>query len=359
MFGLEGNILMSETFSNGYALLIGVGGADIPVTVKDATALQEVLANPARAAYPPNQIALLTETGATRQSILTAFDNLIRQVNSNANATVIIYFSGHGARIEKKNKAIDYFLLPHGYDLSRIAKTAISSSEFIARIDAIKASKLIVLLDCCHAGGITSRKAPEGVTVKSVALPPNLLDILDKGSGRVVIASSQEDEYSYTGTPYSVFTTCLLEALNGKATVDKDGLVRIRDVSKYLKEQVPQRVTPPHQQHPFWNQENMDDNFPLCFYAGGSKAVPGEVLSSPDPTFHNLAPRQRQWLEEESNDLQELRRILMGRINAQRKEWILTGDSARRYALTINIQDDQKTLINFEARLHEIEQLLR
>ena len=43
---------MTQTiFSNGYALLIGVG-ADLPVTVKDATALRDVLVNQNRAAYP-------------------------------------------------------------------------------------------------------------------------------------------------------------------------------------------------------------------------------------------------------------------------------------------------------------------
>jgi hypothetical protein len=35
----------NQIFTNGYALLIGVG-ADLPITVKDATALRDVLINP-------------------------------------------------------------------------------------------------------------------------------------------------------------------------------------------------------------------------------------------------------------------------------------------------------------------------
>lgn len=42
-----------QTFANGYALLIGVG-ADIPVTVKDATALRDVLVDSTRAGYAPH-----------------------------------------------------------------------------------------------------------------------------------------------------------------------------------------------------------------------------------------------------------------------------------------------------------------
>lgn len=51
------------------ALLIGVG-ADLPVTVEDAIALHNILIDPNRAAYPPAQVTLLTETAATRQNIL-------------------------------------------------------------------------------------------------------------------------------------------------------------------------------------------------------------------------------------------------------------------------------------------------
>jgi hypothetical protein len=41
-------------FTNGYGLLVGVG-ADLPVTVKDAIALRDVLIDPCRAAYTPDR----------------------------------------------------------------------------------------------------------------------------------------------------------------------------------------------------------------------------------------------------------------------------------------------------------------
>ncbi|MEH2120662.1 caspase family protein [Nostoc sp.] len=103
--------MTNQTFTNGYALLIGVG-ADLPVTVLDATALKDILIDPSRAAYPPEQVTLLTETSATRQNILAAFDEIIAQVNQNPDATVIIYYSGHGGRIQRTN---EYFLVPFGY----------------------------------------------------------------------------------------------------------------------------------------------------------------------------------------------------------------------------------------------------
>lgn len=91
--------MTNQTFTNGYALLIGVG-ADLPVTVKDATAIKDVLIDPSRAAYASEQVTLLTETSATRQNILAAFDKIIAQSNQNPDATIIIYYSGHGGRIQ-------------------------------------------------------------------------------------------------------------------------------------------------------------------------------------------------------------------------------------------------------------------
>jgi Caspase domain len=263
--------MTQKTFSNGHALLIGVG-ADLPVTVKDATALRDVLVNPGRAAYPPEQVETLTQTVATRQGIIDAFDRLITRVNQNPDATVIVYFSGHGMRLKSTN---EYFLIPYGYDPSRRADTAVSGLEFTKKIEAIKARKLVVLLDCCHAGGIP--KDIEEAFVKS-PVPPNLLEALDTGSGRVVVASSSEEELSYTGTPYSIFTACLLEALSGKAAVKKDGYARILEILIYLFNEVPQRA--PGSQHPFVKKVlDLDDNFPLCYYAGGSKFLPGEIPS--------------------------------------------------------------------------------
>jgi uncharacterized caspase-like protein len=177
---------MTQTiFSNGYALLIGVG-ADLPVTVKDATALRDVLVNPNRAAYPQEQVKLLTEKNADRPTIIDAFDSLIERVNQNRNATVIVYFSGHGVQLKSTN---EYFLVPYGYDGRSRADTAISGLEFTQKIEAIKSRKLVVLLDCCHAGGVPRLKDIDEVFIKS-PVPPTLLEALDTGTGRVVIASS-------------------------------------------------------------------------------------------------------------------------------------------------------------------------
>jgi hypothetical protein len=285
------------TFSNGYALLIGVG-ADLAVTVKDATALWDVLVAPTRAAYPPEQVELLTQGKATRKEILEAFDRLIVRVNQNPDATVIVYFSGHGGRITSLNNPAEYFLVPYGFDWNHRTDTAISGAEFTQKIEAIRAKKLVVILDCCHAGGVPALKTP-GTTFSKSPVPPSLLNSLDRGSGRVVIASSNEEQYSYTGNPYSVFTACLLEAMQGKASMVEDGYARILNVLTYLFEQVPKRTF--EKQKPFVNKVlDLSDNFPLCYYAGGEAKLRSEVpISAPDSLTNTVTNSQNSFNQNE------------------------------------------------------------
>jgi len=347
----------SAVFTHGHALLIGVG-ADLPITVQDATALHDLLSAPHRAAYPPAQVELLTEAAANRRGILAAFDRLAERVNASADAAVFVYFSGHGGRIEHPEKPAEYFLVPFGYDPSRRADTMISGLEFTTKIEAIKARKLVVLLDCCHAAGVPMLKTPGEVFVKS-PVPPELLNMLETGGGRIVIASSYENEYSYTGTPYSIFTACLLEALAGKAAVNKDGFARILDVLIYLFKEVPQRAPGP--QHPFVKKVlDLGDNFPLCYYAGSDKHIPGEApVPGPILTPAALTAGQRRRLEQEYDSLQQAWNLRGERAKLMQKELAIQTSVLIKFQLEQQLLDEEVELAHLGDKLEEIERKLQ
>ena len=338
-------------FANGYALLIGVG-ADLPVTVIDATALRDVLINPHRAAYPPEQVSLLTEASANRQGILAGFDELIERSNQNPMATAIVYYSGHGGYLQDTK---EYFLVPYGYDENDRGETAISGLEFTQKIEAIKAQKLIVLLDCCHAGGIP--KDSSTVFVKS-PVPQELLDALDSGSGKVIVASSREDELSWTGSPYSIFTACLLEALQGKGAVNKDGYARILDILIYLFNEVPKRASAP--QHPFVKKVlDLGDNFPLCYYAGGSKFLPGEMpTSSSTAQQGSLTPGKRRRLEQKRDALQSEWDRRSKKLKCLGDDLAIQAGTAVKFQLEQEILEEEARLAHLEIKLDDIESLL-
>ncbi|MDY7076126.1 MAG: caspase family protein [Chloroflexota bacterium] len=269
-----------DTFNQGHALVIGAGG-DLPNTVDDAVGLAEILTDPARCAYLPGQVHLLVAEQATRAGILFALNALVQ--STDFQSTVIVYFSGHGYQTISSTGE-SYYLLPHGYEIERLYQTGVSGAEFADRLRAIPSQKLLVLLDCCHAGGVGEAKAP-GLRMAKSPLPPEAQSLLAEGSGRVLIASSQEEELSFAGRPYSAFTLALIEALSGAGVAKRDGYVRVADLALHAREVVPGRTG--GRQHPLLHFEQAD-NFALAYYAGGEtqlKGMPfaGEPEIEPEP----------------------------------------------------------------------------
>lgn len=267
-------------FTKGYALVVGVG-ADLPNTVVDAKGFAEIVGDPERCAYPADQIQILTEDKATRTGIVQALDRLAATVDSES--TVLFYFSGHGYTI---NTGIGkhYYLMPYNYDIADLVNSAISAGELMEKLKNIKAQKMLVLLDCCYAGGIDNEgaaaKAPGAQFIKA-PLPANAVNALAQGQGRVIISSCKEHEVSYTGDPYSEFTQALVEAMAGAERSTSDGYVRAADLALYAAKAVPQYTK--DKQHPDLHF-NAADNFVVAYYAAGDaqpKGLPERAQRKP------------------------------------------------------------------------------
>jgi hypothetical protein len=252
-------------FSAGYALVVGTGG-DLPQTVADAHKIASTLQDPQRCGYPVDQVGVLTDAAATRAAVLAGLDRLAAQTAAHPSSTALVYFSGHASA------APNNYLLPFGYDAFRPADTCIAASEFTAKLQAIRAERLLVLLDCCHAAAQAQ--------FKDVSWRPNALPVeasLAQGSGRVLLASSRSTEKSFTGEqfglPYSVFTAALLEAFAGYGAAERDGYVRVVDLAMYVGRRVWQITK--ERQNPVLKLAQLQENFAIAFYNAGTTAVKG------------------------------------------------------------------------------------
>ncbi|HEX3254054.1 MAG TPA: caspase family protein [Pyrinomonadaceae bacterium] len=271
---------MPEKFVQGHALLVGAGG-DLPNTVKDAQGLASILRNDRRCAYPKTQVRTLTGAKSGRAAVLDALDELSKL---QPDSSVIIYFSGHGYRVEQAGKTAHY-LLTHGYDLDLLESTTINGDEFAAKLEKINSKRLLVLLDCCHAGGFNMSSATQ--KAKSVSakftkaqMPIEALRAFEKRKGRVLIASSRGSEESFAGEPYSVFTTALIAALCGEGAGQEDGYVRVADLGRYTYAAVTQLTK--NRQNPTMDFEQ-SDNFVVSYYAAGDnqrKGLPKSIATS-------------------------------------------------------------------------------
>jgi hypothetical protein len=251
------------------ALVIGVG-ADLPCTVQDANGIGKYLTDPQRCGFKPSNVAVLTEAKAHAKAVLAALDDLAKEAVPES--TVIVYFSGHGYTRQDENTGdTGYWLMPFGYDLNKLKDSAISGRVFSQKLAAIQAKRLLLVLDCCHAGGITETKTKTpGASFAKSAMPQEIIAEFRKGTGRFLLASCKDDEKSLTGEPYSLFTRALVAALCGAGAAKQDGFVRVFDLFGHTRQMVPQWAEKmKHVQTPVADveEESPTNNFVVAHYA--------------------------------------------------------------------------------------------
>ena len=108
-------------FEHGYALFIGIryghwsaNLSPLDGTLRDISSLKSHFTHPEKAAYKSENVISLTEEAATAKGIINALDQLNQMAKKDAEATVIIYYSGHG-ETDGKN----YFLVPYDFELEK------------------------------------------------------------------------------------------------------------------------------------------------------------------------------------------------------------------------------------------------
>ncbi len=268
------------TLDNAYALLIGIG-ADLKASVTDATAIYNVLADKTLCGYKEENIVLLTEEKATKKGILEGLDKLIEMTNDDS--SVLIFYSGHGGRTPWKEDKIIYWLQPNDHNSEN--QVYIDSVDFRDKIAKMKAKRLVILMDCCHAAGMTSQQnqASSDSSLQSSSAdenPEGLVDNLGHNHQTVTIMSSCRDEelsWIMEGDINSLFTKCFIEALKADhKRFFEDEYVRLTDAVNHIFAKVP-KVQP--KQNPFMNLK-LYDNFPLSYIPESKRS---KILPSPVP----------------------------------------------------------------------------
>jgi hypothetical protein len=169
--------------------------------------------------------------------------------------------------------------MPHGYNTENLVDTAINGSDFTNLLRDIPAQKLLVLLDCCHAGGMAELP---GFEVTKAPVPPEALKMFAKGGGRMMIASSKASELSYAGNPCSAFTYALITGLCGEArNRDDDPYIWATNLAMHTSSYVPGITN--NKQHPVLEIPEKSTNFALAYYAAGRLQPKGLPIGLQQP----------------------------------------------------------------------------
>ena len=305
---------MTKLFENGYAVVIGVNSSQIPklalpTVAADVRAVHDVLIHPQRCAYRADNVRLLMDAEATRANILAALDWLGEKTAADPNATAVLYYSGHGA--------VDggaYYLIPYNVEYRTIYDDAIRAEAFNSRVSAVKARRLLVVFDCCHAGGMGAKEAglealdgDEELPIEAEAFPIDLAagDIPDysgepgdkeiggeleslsdllEGEGRAVLNSSTGAQKSWLrhDRVMSLFTYHFIEALTGHAPHhDDDTTVLVTDVMSWVTREVKKSAAREgRDQTPVMRTTGV---FPIAQLLGGQGLAKSLGETAPDP----------------------------------------------------------------------------
>lgn len=214
--------------TNNFALVIGIEKYQkLPAAQfaeRDAATMRQYLL---RLGYPERSIIHLIGENATRSSLSSYLDEWLPK-NVNADSTVFVYFSGHGAPAEETKQA---YLVPWDADVKFLQSSAYPLKSLYAALNRLKAKRKIVVLDACFSGTGGRSVLAEGTRplVTKVAADADL-------GGVVLFAAAGADEV--TGTlneeGHGIFTYYFLKGLAGKAK-GPSGAVTADGLYRYLK----------------------------------------------------------------------------------------------------------------------------
>jgi hypothetical protein len=276
--------------TKNYLLLIGIKYENwnkehqLTGTLNDVEALRVHFSDTEKAGYEIENIITLTESSATKKGIADALGAIALKMADNPQANLIVYYSGHA-----ETESSDTFLLPYDFKVEEWKYNKLNladcnplmSNELALCLDEIKAKKMLIIMDCCHAENTAISKRTKSINFEGLAnqlgyslgastKTKSLTNSVSKGKGCVLLTSCEADEESLDGKENGLFAEVLLESLNGKGNRKKDGWVRLTDLIDYVPSRVKELAEERHQhsQNPMFKRiENLSsEEFIICAY---------------------------------------------------------------------------------------------
>jgi hypothetical protein len=255
-----------------WAVIIGVseyehGGerfSNLRYAAKDGQALAEFLCNREIGGFKRENVLCLFDEQATAENVRHAMFEFLAKADRDD--LVMIYFSGHGM---PQPGTQNYFMLCHDTDPAKLASTAFPMWDIDTALRRfIKAERVVVFADACHAGGIAPLAGARG---DSDNLANKYLQQVALASpGRLILTASEASELSFesekVGQGHGLFTWFLLQGLRGQADADRDGIVTAGELVEYVRGQVIEASD--GKQHPNPSGQ-YDRNLPLSMANSG------------------------------------------------------------------------------------------
>jgi sulfatase modifying factor 1 len=286
-----------------YALLIGISkyanpDLNLSFAAADAQALSKVLLDPEVGAYKPENVRLLVDEQATRKNVVSALTTWLGN-RVTEDDSVLVFYSGHGA-LGSANEA---YWVTYDADPEDLAASAVSNADIASAIAALPAKRKITLIDSCFS---------EATAKQFRALVPSNVFERFKGTGVVTITASTGQQKSVEVGGHGAFTYHLLNALQGKADANDNGVVELDEIWNYLDERVQKTAADAgNKQTPVLMAERMEHGFPVTVNPAKSAepilASLKQMYTEGQITLEEMGEAERLFADHESGaDLRDL-----------------------------------------------------
>ncbi|MFI5345732.1 MAG: caspase domain-containing protein [Elusimicrobiota bacterium] len=216
-----------------FAVVVGVEkySHDLPAArfaERDAQAVKNHLI---ALGYPERNIKLLTGSRAVRSALAAYLEDWLPR-NVKEDGKVLFYFAGHGAPDPGTGRA---YLMPWDGDPNYLDKTAYPVGKLYAQLNALKADKILVVLDSGFSGA-----GGRSVLAKGARPLVSQTDGAATPGGKLVLleaASSNEGASALEDQGHGLFTYYFLKGLGAEAK-DGSGTITPRGLYDFLKPKV-------------------------------------------------------------------------------------------------------------------------
>ncbi|MFO0993392.1 MAG: caspase family protein [Hyphomicrobiales bacterium] len=242
-----------------YAVVVGVSNYDVDslklrYAAQDATDFAAGIKRQEGGIYGKVEVRLLTDKGATRDSIVEALEWLEGEVTSRD--VGMVFMAGHGVTDNRQR----FYYLPSDADMDKLRSTAVSRDEMLNTMSNL-AGKALMFIDACHSAASLEGEQTRGSTTDITAVVNELSSV---ENGVVMFASSTGSQVSIERDDWKngAFTEALLEGLSGSADYIKDGKLTIAELDLWLSERVKQLTD--KRQAPVARKPDTVPDFPIA-----------------------------------------------------------------------------------------------
>jgi peptidoglycan/xylan/chitin deacetylase (PgdA/CDA1 family)/tetratricopeptide (TPR) repeat protein len=223
----------TAVYRESWAAVIGIDDYQtwpkLSYAANDAQAVRDLLLK--KYNFKPDHTFLLLDKDATRQNILSLLgDKLGNPDLVKREDRVFVFFAGHGATRHLASGRDLGYIIPVDSDLSNYEGQAISMTNFQDIAEAIPAKHVLFVMDSCYSGLALTRGG--GATL---GLANYLLEISRRTARQMFTAGGMDQQVADNGpNGHSVFTWTLLQALDGRADLNNDGVITATELATYV-----------------------------------------------------------------------------------------------------------------------------